>query len=153
MKRFIISLILGGCLIGAGIVVSIYEFSSWSDIPVSIYEMGYQQGATEYKFTLSGNQLVLNHWLSEQYEIEIVYKENLENNVIVTVMYPKDLYSIYCGFENNRLIMEHYQHRQIRNSINIALKVLEKKRYVEDYENLIKIVIQVDPSIQIIYSE
>ena len=149
MKRFLISLIIGSCLIGVGLVVSIYEFEEWSNNAVDIYELGYQEMSETFRFELEGNELVIRSYSDDGQDIEIIYVENLGSEVILTVTYPKDLYTIRENFDGKTLRI----YSKIYNYTKLIIDMIEKQCFVKNAEDVVKITIEVDSSVHVKFND
>jgi hypothetical protein len=147
MKRFLITLIIGACLIGVGLVVSLYEFKEWSNNAADIYEFGYKKASDTFQFELDGNELILSRKYYEDYEMEIIFVENKGNQLEVTVTYPEDLYTVRVTFDGTTLRVR----GRIYNYTRLMLDMVENQQFVKDTTTVIHIIIYVDPNVDINY--
>ena len=147
MKKFLITLIIGACLIGVGLVVSLYEFKEWSNNAADIYEFGYEKASDTFQFELDGNELILSRKYYEDYEMEIIFVENKGNQLEVTVTYPEDLYTVRVTFDGKTLRIR----GRIYNYTRLMLDMVENQQFVKDTTSVVHIILYVDPSVDINY--
>lgn len=149
MKRFLIALIIGGCLIGSGLAVSFFELAEWSESTVSPYELGYKEVSDEYHFQLTGKELKIYAWLVKSGNLEIIEDPTLSKyQVIVSVSYPEKLTRPFIDCHDQELWIHNSGIDNPVTVIKLALQLLENKTLVVDSQDEIRVVIRVHPDIE-----